>query len=105
MSVYLGRKIFDETSGEVLDGNDLWEEYKGLLQNTTMGYAERKIKLSAVMAKMNCFIYQIYQNIEVSYNDQIGELFYIADGEKYFENGRLNRKMLQGQLGEYVDFI
>lgn len=105
MSVYLGRKIFDETRGEMLDGNDLWEEYKGLLQNTTMGYAEKKIKLSGVMAKMNCFIYQIHQNIEVSYNDQIGELFYIADGEKYFEDGRLNRKMLQGQLGEYVDFI
>lgn len=105
VSVYLGRKIFDETGQELLDGNDLWEEYKELLQNTTMEYAEKKIKLSGVMARMNCFIYQINQNMEVSYNDQIGELFYIADGEKYFEDGRLNRKMLQGQLGEYVDFI
>lgn len=105
VSVYLGRKIFDEISGEMLDGNDLWEEYKVLLQNATMGYAEKKIKLSDVMAKMNYFIYQIQQNIAVSYNDQIGELFYIVDGEKYFTDGRLNRKMIQGQLGEYVDFI
>lgn len=105
ISVYLGRKIFDEANGEVIDGNHLWKNYKELLQDMAMGYAEKKIKLSALMAKMNYFIYQIYQNMEVSYDDQIGELFYIEDGEKYFEDGRLNRKKIQGQLGEFVDFI
>lgn len=105
ISVYLGRKVIDEESGEVIDGNAIWEEYRNLLQNSEMGYAEKKVKLSNIMAKMNYFIYQLYQKIDVSYDDQIGELFYIADGEKYFEDGRLNRKMLIGQLGEYVDFI
>lgn len=104
MSVYLGRKILNE-NGDVLDGNLLWEKYKELLSNMEMSYAEKKIKLSEIMAKMNCFIYQIKQNAEITYNDQIGELFYIEDGEKYFENGRLNQKMIQGQLGDYVDFI
>lgn len=105
ISVYFGRRIIDEQSGEVIDGNVIWEEYKTLLQNNEMGYAEKKVKLSNIMVKMNYFIYQLYQKIDVSYDDQVGELFYIEDGEKYFEDGRLNRKMVTGQLGEFVDFI
>lgn len=105
ISVYLGRKIVDETNGNVIDGNAVWEEYKVLLQNNEMGYAEKKVKLSDIMSKMSYFIYQLYQKIDVSFDDQIGELFYIEDGEKYFEDGRLNRKMLSGQLGEFVEFI
>lgn len=104
MQVYLGRKIEDE-NGESLDGNKLWEEYRELLENMDMGYAKKRIRLSEIRAKMNCFIYEIKQNSQIVYNDQIGELFYIEDGEKYFENGRLNRGKIQGQIGEFVDFI
>lgn len=105
ISVFLGRKLIDNESGEVIDGNILWQEYKELLQNGEMGYAEKKVKLSSIMSKMNCFIYQLNQKLDVSFHDQIGELFYIADGENYFEDGRLNRKKLTGQLGEFVEFI
>lgn len=106
ISVYLGRVLWDEESGELIDGNEIWKEYETLLRNTSMGYAEKTIKLSSVMAKMNCFIYQIHQRqIQVSFDEQIGELFYIQDGEKYFKDGRLNRTMIQGQLGDGIDFI
>lgn len=105
ISVFLGRKVFDDASGELIDGNVLWKEYKELLQNGEMGYAEKKIKLSNIMAMMNYFTYQLYQVLDVSFDDQIGELFYIADGEKYFKDGRINRKMLTGQLGEFTEFI
>lgn len=104
MSVYLGRKIKGE-NGETLDGNKLWEDYKELLMNMDMRYAEKCVRLSEIKAKMNCFIYEIKQNSQITYNDQIGELFYIEEGEKYFENGRLNREKIQGQIGEFVDFI
>ena len=104
--VFLGRKIYDDEIGEVIDGNILWEEYKALLQNGSMGYAEKRVKLSEIMSMMNCFIYQIQKpGIEVSYNEQIGELFYIQDGEQYFRDGRLNRAMLQGQLGDGIEFL
>lgn len=102
VSVYFGRKISDPVSGETMDGNAIWEEYKRLLQDMEMGYAEKRIQLSVVMEKMNCFIYQTGQSMEISYKEQIGELFYVEDGEKYFENGRLNRKLVQGQLGEFI---
>lgn len=104
--VYLGRKILNSENGEVIDGNELWEEYKALLQNKSICYAEKKVRLSAIMEGMNCFIYQIHQSeIEISYDEQIGELFYVRDGEKYFSDGRLNRSMIQGQLGDGIDFI
>lgn len=39
------------------------------------------------------------------YNDKVGEIFYIEDGEQYFENGKLNRQKLQGEIGEFIDFV
>lgn len=100
MDVYLARKIHDE-----LDGKKLWQEYRELLENFSMDYAEKKVKLSRVTSKMNNFIYQIKRNPDLIYNDKIGEIFYIEDGEKYFEDGKLNRKKVEGEIGEFVDFI
>ena len=67
-----------------------------------MGYAEKKVRLSKVRSQMSEFVYQIQWNPDLIYNDkigqdQIGAMYYIEDGEKYFENGKLNRKKLQGK--------
>ena len=70
-----------------------------------MNYAEKRVKLSEVASRMNGFIYQIRKNHDLIYNDRIGEIFYIDCGEKYFDNGKLNRQKLQGEVGEFVDFI
>ena len=104
MSVYLARKIQNDLEGE-LDGKKIWQEYRELLENFSMDYAEKKVKLSRVTSKMNNFIYQIKRNPDLIYNDKIGEIFYIEDGEKYFEDEKLNRKKVEGEIGEFVDFI
>lgn len=104
MSVYLARKITDVSEGE-LDGEKLWQEYVHLLGDFAMDYAEKRVKLSEITSKMNGFIYQIKRNPNLIYNDKVGEIFYIEDGEKYFEDGKLNRQKLQGEIGEFVDFI
>ena len=70
-----------------------------------MEYAEKRVKLSYVTSKMNCFIYQIKRNQDLLYNDKVGEIFYIEDGEKYFKNGKLDRKKIQGEVGRFVEFI
>ena len=67
-----------------------------------MGYAEKKVRLSKVRSQMSEFVYQIQWNPDLIYNDkigqdQIGAMYYVEDGEKYFENGKLNRKKLQGK--------
>ncbi len=104
MSVYLSRVLVSD-KGEVIDGKDLWIQYKDLLHDVQMDYAEKRVKLYELTSKMNCFIYQIKKNYDLIYNDRIGEIFYIEDGDKYFEYGKLNRKKLQGEIGEFVDFI
>lgn len=104
MSVYLARVVPDQNS-EWIDGKELWQRYRKLLENNAMSYAEKKVELSNVTSKMNGFIYQIKKNENLHYNDQIGEIFYIEEGEKYFEEGKLNRKKVQGELGDFVDFI
>ena len=104
MSVYLSRTLTLEDSSS-LDGSEIWNEYKQLLTDNSLDYAEQKIKLSKVTSKMNYFIYQIKRNPDLIYEDCIGELFYIEDGEKYFENGKLNREKVQGEIGDFVDFI
>lgn len=104
MSVYLAR-VLTTTQGKTIDGSVLWEQYKTLLQDFQMDYAEKCVKLSEVTSKMNGFIYQIRKNYDLIYNDRIGEIFYIECGDKYFDNGKLNRQKLQGEVGEFVDFI
>ncbi len=100
LSLFLGRTIMDE-KGNVIDGRKVWDTYKELLYDREMNYAERKVKLSEVTARMNYFIYQVKQ-IDCSYTEQIGELFYIEDGEEYIENGKLNREKVEGQVTEFI---
>lgn len=104
MPVYLAREIDDVVEGK-LDGKQLWKEYVELLKDFSMEYAEKRVKLSYVTSKMNCFIYQIKRNQDLLYNDKVGEIFYIEDGEKYFKNGKLDRKKIQGEVGRFVEFI
>ena len=92
MDIFLNRRIEFE-DGFVLDGEAVWNEYKELLYSD-MDYAEKQVKLSEVRSKMNYFIYAVKRNPNLSYSDVIGELRYIEDGEKYFIDGMLNRKML-----------
>lgn len=91
MDIYLNRII--EEDDKILNGEEIWNNYKELLMEN-MDYAEKQIKLSEVKSKMNCFIYSVKKNPNLYYNDVIGELRYIQDGERYFVNGRLNRDLL-----------
>lgn len=104
MPVYLAREIDDAVEGK-LDGKQLWKEYVELLNDYSVEYAEKKVKLSYITSKMNYFIYQIKRNPDLIYNDKVGEIFYIEDGEKYFKNGKLDRKKIQGEIGGFMDFI
>ncbi len=105
VSVYLARDL-ERPDGTVISGSELWGKYAELLQDYSMDYAEKRTKLSELMSQMNEFIYKTNQNASVEkYNDKIGELFYIEDGDVYFEDGKLNRERLQGKDRAFVDFI
>lgn len=104
MSVYLSRVLVEEDGTEI-DGTALWKEYIKLLQDFSIDYSEKKVKISRITSKMNYFIYQVKKNQNLIYNDRVGELFFIEDGEQYFDDGKMNRKKIQGEIGEFVDFI
>lgn len=104
MSVYLSRVLTDG-KGNQLDGTALWREYVALLNDHQMDFAKKKVELSRITSKMNCFIYQIKRNENLVYNDKVGEIFLIENGAQYFDNEKLNRKKIQGEIGEFVDFI
>ena len=101
ISVYLARRLEIED----IDGKEVWEAYKSLLEDNSMAYARKMVLLSEIRSRMNYFIYQIKKNSDLIYDEQIGDIVYIENGEKYFENNKLNRKKIQGEIGEFVDFI
>jgi CRISPR-associated endonuclease/helicase Cas3 len=104
MSVFLAR-VLEDAEGNLIDGRQVWKDYVELLNDFTMDYAEKKVRLSEVTSRMNYFIYQIKKNYDLAYNDKIGEIFYIEDAEKYFEDEKLDRGKIQGELEGFVDFI
>lgn len=104
MSVYLSRILEDE-NGEIIDGDQLWNDYAALLNDFSISYAEKRIKLSEITSKMNYFIYQIKKNPDLVYDDKIGEIFCIKEADKYFKDGKLERGKLQEEVGDFVDFI
>lgn len=96
VSVFLAREI-RISEEEVLDGREVWAAYVDLLQKKGLQYAEMKVKKSIIRSQMSYFIYQIDKRIPIVHNGQIGELYYIEEGEKYFDKGKLNRKILESQ--------
>lgn len=100
VSVFLARKIEDDL-GNIIDGVDIWNRYIELLKDKKLEYAEREVKLSEIRAKMNYFIYEV-KELNISYDDVIGELYYIEDGEKYFKNKKIDKEKIITGIGDFI---
>lgn len=90
IDVVFCRKIELE-DGSILDGWNVWSLYKNLLQDNEMDYAEKQVKLIEVRSKLSYFTYRLKNNIDIQYNDIIGELYCIEDASEFFINGKLDR--------------
>lgn len=105
IQVFLNYKVeIEKEDGEIetIFGNDIWEEYKNLLMDNSMDFAKKKVELSEVKAKMNYFIYRIKTKESFNYNDRIGELLYIDNGDDYFIDGKLNKEKFESNVGEFI---
>lgn len=89
VSVFIPRLVtlLDET---IIDGNVVWEEYKELLNDNDMKYAEKQVKLSDVKSKFSYFIFKVRRDFNLNYNDRIGEMYLFEDGEQYIKDGHLD---------------
>lgn len=94
-SVFFARSI--QAGNDVIEGADVWNEYKELIENPDLSYSERTVRIHDVRSKMNMFIYQFKEDIKsnIEWNEQIGDIYYIEDGEDYFDdNGVLKKDMI-----------
>ena len=101
MSVFLCYEL-QLDDGTVISGKDVWDDYKKLLMNNSIDYAEKTIKLSEITSKMNYFIYEIKKNDNFTYNDKVGSLYCIENGDEYFKNGKLDKEKFITGVGEFI---
>ncbi|MEI7475490.1 MAG: CRISPR-associated helicase Cas3' [bacterium] len=80
-TIFINREI--KTDNGILSGEKVWEDYKNLLENKLLEYSEKRVKLSKIIADVNYFTYKVSKN-NFTHNDNIGDIFYIENGEEYF---------------------
>ncbi|WP_131038032.1 CRISPR-associated helicase Cas3', partial [Clostridioides difficile] len=88
-TIFLNTIVKDE-SGNMIVGSDVWYEYISLLKNDNVEYSEKRVKMSEIMEKLDYFTYKV-QKFDNSFNDLVGDIFYIDDGSKYFTEGKFDR--------------
>ncbi|KEI81383.1 CRISPR-associated helicase/endonuclease Cas3 [Clostridium botulinum] len=101
VTVFLCRNIILE-NGQELDGKKVWEDYKELLKDGELRYSEKKVKLSKISSNLNYFIYKV-KSRDFPYNDRLGEIYCIYDGENYFSNGKFDRKNFIAGASNFIE--
>ena len=96
VDIYINYTI--NIDGQEIQGKKIFEEYKRIYNDEKLSYAERKIKLSHIVEKLNLFTYSIHRNqLNLIEGEKILGFYYIEDGEKYIEDGRFCRSKYLGK--------
>lgn len=101
IDVVLCRKIELE-DGTILDGWNIWNCYKKLLQDNEMDYSKRQVKLIEIRSQLSYFIYRFKNSVDIHYNDIIGELRCIEDASEYFVDGKLDRDKISKSSFDFL---
>lgn len=86
--------IFKTERGEEYNGYTIWEEFKSVC-STSCDYAEKKVQLSAIRAKMEPFIFNLVNTKDEAIGlqlEEFGGIYFVEDGERFIENGKFDRK-------------
>lgn len=102
-TVFISREI-KLGNNDVIYGDDIWKEYKDVLMDKSMGYAEKKVKLSKITPNLGYFIYKV-KEIPTEYSDMLGDIYYISDGEKYIRDGRFNQEIFIGEAPDEANLF
>lgn len=84
-------KYKDENEIKEIDGEQVWDEFMEIFQNKELRYAEKRIKLSSVQAKMDYFIFNLNKE-PMKYENKIGNLYYVQNGMDYIVDGKFDRE-------------
>ena len=93
INVFLYRTL-TLSATEKICGDEIWQEYESLLHDQGMDYSEQRVRLHEIKCKMKMFVYQIEKGNTFAWDEYeaIGDIYFIKDGDSYFENGVLNRE-------------
>lgn len=94
VTIFLGRTVIN-IDGKEFDGKDIWNRYVGLLKNNEMDYAQKVYELSVVKSMMNYFMYQVIKKNQFDFKEQVGDIYYIENGDDYILDGKLNTALFE----------
>lgn len=77
---------------EIIDGREIWQRYKELCLDKSLGYAERQIKLSQLGELMSYFTYNVSLQQAEAFHDEKFGFYYIEHGEDFIEDGKFMRE-------------
>lgn len=78
-----------------INGYDVWQKFKLISSDKTMGYAQRKVELSALAQEMSYFTFTAYRGEEPFGVEEYLGYYYIPDGNCFIDsNGILDREAL-----------
>ncbi|HOJ11451.1 MAG TPA: CRISPR-associated helicase Cas3' [Clostridiales bacterium] len=79
---------------EIIDGRQVWKEFKDLCENDDMEYAEKKVNISLLSEKMSYFSFNIYNinNMQIRCDEEFAGYYYIENGECFIKDGKFDRE-------------
>ncbi len=99
-TVFLNRTLEIE-DGKSLVGKDVWNQYKELLNNFQMSYAQKQIELSRINKELSYFTYSV-RKMTQNYNDVIGDIYYFENGEEFLTNdGKFDREKFKDEKANF----
>ncbi|MCT4584259.1 MAG: CRISPR-associated helicase Cas3' [Peptostreptococcaceae bacterium] len=106
-SLFINFRIYDNENKVYIEGKDVFDEYRNIINNKNMPYAKKQIKLSELSQKMSYFIFNVKALID--YDCEIGGIYYIDDKKDFILDGKFNRdkynEYTKGYKMEEVLFI
>lgn len=97
-SVFIAHELIHPETKEKINGKEVWQDFKDLLKDYEIAYTKKQILLSQLKEKMNYFIYQVYDEPQFTDDEEIEDLYYIQNGEKYFKDGKLDRELFTKEI-------
>lgn len=94
VTIFLGRTVMG-VNGDEFDGKDIWNRYLDLLKDNEIEYAKKVYELSVVKSKMNYFMYQVNKKAQFDYQQQVGDIYYIENGDDYIRDGKLKIELFE----------
>ena len=88
----------------------LWNELATLLENNNLDYAQWRIRVHDKYSELQKYSYRMQkygasEDITISYDGKIGDMYLILNGEQYFEYGKFIRTELEENLRSSYEMI